>query len=516
MKKARSSTNKQTGKKQKPKRIPTLRTAEKITQNSVRSGENSGHDKNAENIKPFPVVGIGASAGGIEAFSALLQHLPPNLGMAYILVQHLSPHHESFLPEILERKTKMKVNKVKNNMPVKKDNIYVISPYYGLTITDGKLKLFPRVRGEKGFHSIDYFFTDLANVYKENAIGIILSGSATDGTLGLKAIKAEGGVTFAQDDTARYTSMPQHAAEMGYVDFVLPPDKIAAELALIIKHPYRMIPPGKFLEKNEKEFQKIHAIMHSRRNIDFSHYKKTTIHRRIMRRMLLHHLKDLNDYIQLLRNDEYEVNNLYQDLLITVTNFFRDPHIFKALNATVLPALLENRKPHEPIRFWVPGCATGEEAVSMAIVLIEYMEANNIKVPIQIFATDLNEKAIEKARTGIYTKNALHNVSPERLKRFFSKIDGHYQVIRNVREVCTFAVHNLLKDPPFSKVDVISCQNVLIYLEPPAQNRIMHTFHYALKPKGFLLLGKSETVGVATNLFRHDIYQKQLRCPGSC
>jgi two-component system CheB/CheR fusion protein len=449
----------------------------------------------------FPVVGIGASAGGLEAFSELLEHLPSNLGMAYVYIPHLSPDHESFLPQILERKTGMKVWQAENNMHVEKDAVYVIPSNHNLEIKDGLLKLTPRLKALP-FHPIDQFFSTLASVYKENAIGIVLSGTATDGSLGLKAIKAEGGITFAQDDTARYISMPHYAAEMGYVDFVMPPTRIAKELASLIKYPYsRILTQNEYFKDHKAELRKIHLILLAKRDVDFSHYKETTIHRRIIRRMLLSRLENLDQYIQLLKSNKSEVDALYQDLLITVTNFFRDKTIYDALTHKILPDLLKDRQPSDALRIWIPGCATGEEAVSFAIVLLEYIGEKAASIPIQIFATDLNEKAIERARTGIYSKSLLQNVSPERIKRFFTKIDGSYQVIKQVRDICIFAPHNLLKDPPFSKIDIISCQNLLIYLEATPQNRIMHTFHYALKPNGYLLLGKSETIGSATDIF---------------
>ena len=267
--------------------------------------------------------------------------------------------------------------------------------------------------------------------------------------------------------------------------------------------------------QNKNELRKIHMLMHSKRGVDFSHYKQTTIHRRIMRRMVLNRLKDLDAYAQLLKENKTEIDALYQDLLITVTNFFRDPVMYQALTNKILPTLLKDRKSTDPLRIWIPGCATGEEAVSFAILLLEYLGEKAVTTQIQIFATDLNEKAIEKARSGIYLKSALQNVSAQRLRRFFIKTNGHYQVIKTIRDMCIFAPHNLLKDPPFSRMDIISCQNVLIYLESAPQSRIMHSFHYALKSTGYLLLGKSETIGNATDLFdqpgkQYKLYTKRI------
>ena len=470
--------------------------------------------KGIESTKPFALVGIGASAGGLEAFSNLLQHLPGNLGMAYVYVQHLSPDHESFLPEILERKTKMPVLKAEHNMRIEKDHVYVIPESEFITVTDGVLQLETRKRNEN-FFPIDSFFISIASVYQENAIGILLSGTGADGTLGLKAIKAEGGISFAQDDSARYTDMPNAAIKMGSADMVLSPDKIAKELSVLITHPYvGMAKQKEMLEDAEPVLSKIESILHARRNVDFSHYKRNTIRRRILRRMILHRLRDLDEYLRLLKENKAEVNALFQDLLITVTNFFREPAIYQALTNKILPALYRDRKMKDALRIWIPGCATGEEAISIAIVILEYLGEKAITTPVQIFATDLNDKTVERARAGVYHKTTLQNVSAERLKKFFVKIDSHYQVAKGIREMIIYAPHNLLKDPPFSRMDIISCQNVLIYLEPSAQNKIMHAFHFALKPAGYLVLGKSESIGSSTDLFEqlgkeYRIYKKK-------
>ncbi len=467
-----------------------------------------------KSIKSFPIVAIGGSAGGMEAFSILLENLPPDLGMAYIYIQHLSAEHKSLLPQILQRKTKMPVVTVKNNTPLQKNYVYVIPAKNLLTVADGKLKL--KQEDQSGrLNPIDHFFSSLAPLYQQNAVGIILSGTGSDGSLGLMSIKTEGGITFAQDNTANYMGMPHHADDMGYVDFVMPPDKIAKELASLVKHPYAVKSQNEFLADHQGELRKIQMLMHNRKGVDFSHYKQTTIHRRIIRRMALNRLKTLEEYLNLLRENKAEVDALYQDLLITVTDFFRDPLLYKALSTVILPDLLKSRKATDALRIWIPGCATGEEAFSFAITMLEYLGEKAITTSIQIFATDLNERAIEKARSGIYNKSAVQNVSPQRLRRFFVKSNSHYQVVKVIRDMCIFAPHNLLKDPPFSRMDVISCQNLLIYLESGPQSRIMHSFHYALKPTGYLLLGKSETIGSATDLFdqpskQYKIYTKRL------
>ena len=408
----------------------------------------------------------------------------------------------------------MPVLKIKHNMSIRKDRVYVIPAQYEITINEGKFKLREQNKGDK-LHSIDNFLVSLAPLYRQNSIGVILSGTGSDGTRGLMAIKEAGGITFAQDNSAHYIDMPHHAADAGYVDFVMPPDKIAKELASLIKHPYAVTTQNDFFEKHKNELRKILLLVHNKRGVDFSHYKETTIHRRIMRRVALNRVKDLESYAQLLKENRTEVDALYQDLLIMVTSFFRDPVMYEALTNKILPALLKNRKITDPVRIWIPGCATGEEAVSFAIILLEYLGDKAITTPIQIFATDLNEKAIEKARSGIYLKTGLQNVSMQRLRRFFVKTNGHYQIVKTIRDMCIFAPHNLLKDPPFSRMDVISCQNVLIYLEATPQTRIMHAFHYALKSTGYLLLGKSETIGNAIDLFeqlskQYKVYTKRL------
>jgi len=437
--------------------------------------------------------------------------------MAYVLVMHLSPNHKSALAEILQLKTRMQVHTVKNGMEVKKNNVYVIPPNTSMSIVDGHLKLAPRDITINGNFAVDYFLTALASVYKNNSIGVILSGTATDGTLGLKAVKAEGGITFAQDDSAKFPGMPKSAYESGYADFTLSPSGIANELAELSKIPYAVL-PSKKVEKNHAEkinddkeiLRMILSIVKSRTGIDFfSHYKQASIYRRVVRRVVLHKLETLEDYYPILSGSEKEVDDLYGDFLINVTNFFRDSDFYKALNDEIIPGIVKNRKDSEPIRIWVSGCATGEEAYSVAITLAEYLEKKGLLIQFQIFASDLDANAIERARIGIYTVSSMQNITPDRLKKFFKKIDGHYQVEKTIRETCIFSQQNLLKDPPFSRMDLISCQNVLIYLENEPQQKILRTFHYALKPTGFLFLGKSETIGNATDLF--DPLDKKVR-----
>ena len=429
--------------------------------------------------------------------------------MAYVLIMHLAPNHKSALAEIVQSKTKMPVHTVRDGMEVMANNIYVIPPNTFMSLVDGHLKLAPRKLSTIGNFAVDYFLTALASIYKNNAIGVILSGTATDGTLGLKAIKAEGGITFAQDDTAKFSGMPRNAYDAGYVDFLLPPEKIAKELARLIRVPYANLPSDKIeavhtkeLSDHAEELKKILAIVRGKSGIDFFfNYKHASIYRRVVRRMVLNKLSSLSDYTAMLATTPKEVDALYDDFLINVTNFFRDPDFYRILSKEVFPSFIKDKKGVEPVRMWVAGCSTGEEAYSIAIAFTEFLEEKEQTLAIQIFASDLDENAIETARLGIYPTSALQGVPLNLLKKYFKKIDGHYQINKSIRELCIFSQQNLLKDPPFSRLDLISCQNVLIYLEARPQARILQTFHFALKPSGYLYLGKSESLGTESELF---------------
>ena len=461
----------------------------------------------------FPIVGIGASAGGLEAFREVLRFLPDNAGMAYVLVQHLDPGHESLLPELLSRATRMVVHEAHTGMVVEADHIYVIAPNKDMTLSRDVLTLVPRTEVRGQHLSIDTFLRSLAESRAAQAIGVILSGTAADGTLGLQAIKAEGGMTFAQDPaSAQFAGMPHSAIIAGCVDFVGSPEDIARELTRISRHPYvRQLPVTETEEEaaphmqgfvgREQEFQQILRILHRRTNTDFSAYKPTTLKRRIQRRMVLLHIDNLAQYVTYLSDHQDEVDALYQDVLIGVTSFFRDPSTFQTLEHEIMPRLMAAKATGSPIRVWVPGCSTGEEVYSLAICLLEFLTARSLPTSIQMFGTDLNAKAIAYARTGLYPTGTLGAFSPERLDRFFLSVNGSYQIRKAVRDLCVFAQHNLLKDPPFSRLDLLSCQNVLIYLGPVAQKKVWTTFHYALTPHGVLLLGSSETIGSASDLF---------------
>ena len=456
----------------------------------------------------FPIVGVGASAGGFEAFVEMLSALPADCGMAFVLIQHLDPTHESMLAPLLARKSALPVARVTDRMAVEPNHVYVIPPNAKMGIEDGLLKLVKRAAaGEKNM-PIDYFLQSLAAHRKDEAIGVILSGTATDGTIGLKAIKSEGGICFAQDDkSAKYAGMPASAIAAGCVDFVLPPRKIAAELIRIARHkPSNQLGSdsaavSELTAGNDGHLRRIFSLIRNATGADFTHYKSSTIHRRIARRMLLKKIGSIREYVEVLRRDGTELDALYQDVLIHVTSFFREPETFQILESQIIPRLLERRMEQDPLRVWVPGCSTGEEAYSIAIVLAESNGARSAKIPVQLFATDLSESSIEQARLGVYAGSTLAEVSPGRLAQFFVKSNGKYQITPTIRDMCTFARQDLTQDPPFSRIDLISCRNVLIYLEPLLQRSVLAAFHYALKDKGFLLLGKSETLNAFPDLF---------------
>src|SRR5919199_3266417 len=469
----------------------------------------------------FPVVGIGASAGGLEAFTELLNSLPTDTGMAFVLIQHMSPKSESALSLILSRATQMPVHEVLDGMAVAPNQVYVIPPNASMTIAQGVLKLKPRPPKSALFMSIDMFLLSLAEERGNKAIGVILSGADSDGAKGLEAIKAVGGITFAQcQESAQVESMPNTAIATGQVDFILPPNKIAQKLAEISHHPYIANQPATESEillpaASQDAIATIFNLLRQATGVDFTHYKQTTLSRRIGRRMLLYQLEKLEDYACYLQSNPAEVTALYHDVLIHVTSFFRDPESFKALKNLVFPVFIQDKTPGTPIRIWVAGCSTGEEAYSIAICLLEFLADQFPRLPIQIYATDISESVIEFARNGIYTPSQVANVSPERLYRFFVQVEGGYQVSKPVREVCVFARQNLIGDPPFSRLDLISCRNVLIYLGTPLQKKILPIFHYGLKPTGFLMLGSSETVGDFTDLFtlgdkKNKIYAKKV------
>ncbi len=460
---------------------------------------------------PVPLVAIGASAGGLEAVSQLFKHLSPTTGLAYVYIQHLNPSYDSQLAAILSRATTMPVIEAEHLMPIAANHVYIIPPNKDMEIMDGVLTLMPR-RTRSAMHlPIDQFFTSLAERQKAGAIGVVLSGMAHDGTLGLRAIKAAGGITFAQNETARYQSMPRTAIAGGVVDMVLPPAEIAREIERLSQQPElfvqmvtRDVPDADAPDASDTPEEDLRLIIQFLRKsvgVDFSNYKMTTIRRRIIRRMVLFKLDSLRDYARYLRSTPGEADLLYSDLLINVTSFFRDAETMNYLKKEFLPKLVQEKGPTEPFRVWIAGCSTGQEAYSMAMMLLEVMDELNLTLTIQIFATDLSESAINRARQGTYARSELTDVSAKRMQHFFTKIDDRYRISKTIRDLCVFAPHNLLKDPPFSRIDLISCRNLLIYLNTVLQRKAIGTFHYALNPSGYLLLGKSETVATSATLF---------------
>jgi two-component system, chemotaxis family, CheB/CheR fusion protein len=466
---------------------------------------------------PFPIVAIGASAGGLEAISQLLAHLPPETGMAFILVQHLDPHHDSQLSELLANKTRMPVIEATDGVAVCPDQVYVIPPNANLGIDRGLLQV--TLRGDApGLHlPVDWLFRSLAKDQQARAIGVVLSGTGSDGALGVSEIKAAGGITFAQDEqSAKHWGMPSSAIDTGCVDFVLPPEAIARRLAEVGGHPY--LSPGPSIvdvAEDDVNFKRILAAVRAATGVDFTQYRDTTIRRRIMRRMALRTQRSLADYVRLLEVERAEVDALYRDLLINVTSFFRDPEMFEMLKRSVLPDIMKSKAPNAPVRVWVAGCSTGQEAYSLGMTVLEFFDDKPVRPVIQIFATDLSDApSLERARIGLYPESIETEVSPERLRRFFRKEGNLYRIDKAIRDLCVFARQNITADPPFSHVDLITCRNVLIYMASPLQKRVLPMFHYALNPTGFLVLGSSETVGEFTGLFEqvdrgHKIYAKK-------
>ena len=463
---------------------------------------------------PFPIVAIGASAGGLDAYRRLLGALPADTGMAFVLIQHLHPDFPSQLAEILQRSTPMPVVEVHDEPVIEPNTVYVIPPGRSMVMDRNRLELHPRSAIRRLHRPVDVFFSSLAEYHGNCGIGVLLSGTGSDGVEGMEELKAQGGITFAQDATAQYDGMPKSAIAAGCVDYVLAPESIAAELVRISRHPYVMTRQQARQLDEDTSVSKILRLVHEVTGVDFSNYKSTTLQRRLTRRMLLQGVDGPEHYLRRLRANLQEVHELYRDFLINVTRFFRDPDSFDALAKQAFPDLFRDRHADAPVRVWTLGCATGEEAYSLAIGLHEYMERERLAVPIQVFATDLSDKGIEWARAGQYSRDIENHVSPERLERYFDRTDGGYRVGKLVREMCVFARQNVLTDPPFSRMDLISCRNLLIYLEPVLQQRVLPLFHYALNPGGFLWLGSAETVGNFDNLFetldsRHRIYRSK-------
>ena len=454
--------------------------------------------------KGFYIVGMGASAGGLEAFEKFFRNTPEDSGMAFVLVSHLDPGHISILAELLQKCSKMQVIQVQDGMKVQPNSVYVIPPNRDMAILHGTLQLIePNV--PRGLRlPIDYFLRSLAEDQGERAIGIILSGAGTDGTLGLRAIKGEMGMAMVQDpNSAKYNSMPSSAIETGLMDYILPPEEMPKQLIRYVKHvTLGAIPKITPIEgKIPDTLQKIFILLRTHTGHDFSLYKKNTIFRRIERRMNVHQIDKATKYVRYLQENPDEVKRLFKELLIGVTNFFRDPEAFEALRQKVLPQLLKDKPVDYSFRVWVPGCSSGEEAYSIAIILRECMDELKRNFSVQVFGTDIDHDAIDTARAGIYPGSISSDMNPDRLKRFFTTEDNAYRVKQDLREMLIFAPQDIIKHPPFTKLDLICCRNLLIYLDTELQKKLLPVFHYSLNPDGILLLGPSETIGGYVDLF---------------
>jgi two-component system CheB/CheR fusion protein len=456
----------------------------------------------------FLIAAIGASAGGIEALTELLRLLPVDTGMAFVLIQHLDPKHPSILTELLSKETAMRVQEVTHGAKVEPNQVYVIPPNATMSISGRSLQLAPREESHGMHMSIDRFMRSLAEEQGNRAVGVILSGSGTDGTLGMAEIQAQGGVTFAQDESAKYNGMPRSAIAAGRVDHALPVSGIARELTRIARHPYvaraQTAEGAEIVKGGNGGLSAIFQILNQATGVDFTHYRQTTILRRIQRRMLVHKIDVLEEYVKLAGSDPKEIRALYQDMLINVTNFFRNPAVFDALKERVFPSIIKRHVREPAVRIWTPGCASGEETYSIAIAAMESLGDKASQIPMQFFGTDVSESSVAKARSGLYPGNIREDVSPERLLKFFSEVsevEGGYRISKSIRDMCIFAQHNLVRDPPFSQMDLICCRNVLIYLEPVLQSKVLSLFHYALRPGGYLVLGTSEGLGTAASLF---------------
>ena len=472
----------------------------------------------------YLVVAIGASAGGLQAVRDILAGLPADTGMAFVLITHLSPDHKSYMAEILSKATAMPVTPMEDGQQPLPNQLYVLTPNFDATIEGGRFRLQARPPGHVHHLPIDLFFRSLASDQKNHAIGVVLSGADADGALGLKTIKGEGGIALVQaPDTAQHSSMPRNSIAADHVDRVLPPAEIATELqslALQFTRPgVRQLEASPGFEKSgggDAEAQLFAHLLQMLRTVsglEFRLYKEQTLRRRVARRMVLLHIDTLAEYVRFLQGHSDELRTLQEESLISVTRFFRDPEFWEILKTAVLPVFCYGRPPEKPIRIWSAGCSTGEEAFSFAITVLEYLSANNLETPVQIFGTDASDRAIDFARVGLYPDSISADVSPERLRRFFVKRESGYQVSRRIRDTCIFARQNLSGDPPFSHIDLLSCRNVMIYFQQILQHRVIGTFHYALETNGYLLLGMSESLREFPELFdtfdrKYKIYSK--------
>ena len=453
----------------------------------------------------FPIVGIGASAGGLEALEQFLKNVPAGSGIAFIIIQHLDPTRKDVMSELLQRATSMKVVQVRDRTLVRPDCVYVIPPNKDMSLLHGVLHLLAPVAPRGLRLPIDFFLRSLAQDRQEHSVGVILSGMGSDGTLGLRAIKAAAGVVLVQDPaTAKFDSMPRSAIDAGLADMVARADELPGKILAYLQRTPQIARTEEALEtRTQSALEKVVVLLRAHTGNDFSFYKRNTLYRRIERRMGIHQIRKMSAYVRYLQENSQELNLLFKELLIGVTNFFRDPAAWEQLRAQAIPALLADRPPGQALRAWVPGCSTGEEAYSLAIVLREALDELKSKrnLQIQIFATDLDKDAIEKARQGVFPSNISADVPKARLNRFFTKEQPGYRVRKEIRELVIFAPQNLILEPPFTKLDILSCRNLLIYLTTDVQKKLIPLFHYSLNPGGILFQGSAETIGDFTNLF---------------
>jgi len=481
------------------KRLQPLNNAKKPAKSA--SKETLSDKKNI----PFPIVGIGASAGGLEALEQFLRQVPQGSGMAFVIVQHLDPTHKGIMPELLQRITSMEVFQVRDRMKIKPNCVYVIPPNKDMSILHGVLHLFEPTAPRGLRLPIDFFLRSLAEDRHERSIGVILSGMGSDGTMGLRAIKEKAGVALVQEPaSARFDSMPRSAIDAGLADLVAPAEHLPAKIIDYLRHVLIIAKKELPLEgKDQSALEKVLILLRTRTGQDFSLYKRSTVYRRVERRMSIHQIDRIASYFRYLQENSQELELLFKELLIGVTSFFRDPAAWEQLQKEAIPALLASRPAGGILRAWSAGCSTGEEAYSLAIAFSEALEqikpAGNFRL--QIFATDLDRDAIDRARQGVYPSNISADLSSERLRRFFVKEQNGYRVCKEIREMVTFATQNVIMDPPFTKLDILVCRNLLIYLTPELQKKLMPLFHYSLNPGGVLFLGSSETINAFTEFF---------------
>ncbi|MES9915926.1 MAG: chemotaxis protein CheB, partial [Candidatus Thiodiazotropha sp. 4PDIV1] len=484
-----------------------------------KSTDEEHHSKQStEKAAPTHIVGVGASAGGLEAIEAFFKEMPPVSGVAFVVIQHLSPDHKSLMAELLSKRTRMPVHRAQDGMGVEPNSVYLIPPNKNLRLFHGRIILSEQDRDSRGINlPIDIFFRSLAEDQGAKAIAIVLSGTGSDGTSGIRAIKEELGMVMVQaEETAAFDGMPRSAIATGLVDYILPPNEMPTQLLSYLKHPFTAKDEYESTVLNDEDgVARIFALLRESSKIDFTYYKPTTIIRRIERRMAVNQIHDLNDYVRFMEGYPVELNSLHKDLLIGVTSFFRDPEAFKGIASKYLPQLFREAK-EDKLRLWVSGCSTGEEAYSLAILCCEVLETLKIKMDVKIFATDVDREAILTASAGVFAESAVADIEPGMLSKYFYRRDEGFHISRQVREMVVFAQHNLVKDPPFTNMDLISCRNLLIYLQPVLQKRVLELFNFALNPKGILFLGSSETTGEMAEYFdpvdhKWRIYQSRGR-----